>query len=133
MLQSARESDLASAGGTKCKQSHHPQHQTGVHASHAMQKVPGYDDEGSRKPDPMHTIGNEVTAVTVMAQGGTAAIYSVARLPEAAKWEVSLNKRWEELLNPYLHGIYMQPTCTCFMHALHCWMVNPVCAFTTLT
>ncbi|DBB04049.1 TPA: hypothetical protein ACH3X1_013104 [Trebouxia sp. C0004] len=54
----------------------------------------------------MHTIGNEVTAVTVMAQGGTAGIHSVARLPEVAKWEVSLNKRWEELLSPYLHGPY---------------------------
>ena len=70
-----------------------------------MQKVPGHDDEGSRKPDPMHTIGNEVIAVTVMAQGGTAAIYSVGRLPEVAKRDVSLNKRWEELLNPYLHGM----------------------------
>ncbi|DBA98245.1 TPA: hypothetical protein ACH3X1_001169 [Trebouxia sp. C0004] len=44
-----------------------------------------------------------------MAQGGTAAIYSVARLPEAAKWEISLNKRWEELLNPYLHGATHKP------------------------
>ncbi|KAL0028424.1 hypothetical protein WJX77_005759 [Trebouxia sp. C0004] len=33
-------------------------------------------------------------------------IHSVARLPEVAKWEVSLNKRWEELLSPYLHGPY---------------------------
>ncbi len=88
MRQSARESDLASAAGTRCKQSHHPQQQTGVHASHAMQKVPGFDDEGSRKPDPMHTIGNEVTAVTVMAQGGTAAIARGGQLGGTAKQAV---------------------------------------------
>lgn len=54
----------------------------------------------------MHTIGNEVAAITVMAQGGTAAMYSDAWLPEVAKWEISLNKRWQELLSPYLHGAY---------------------------
>ena len=71
MMQSARESDLASAAGIRHKQSHHPLHQTGVHASHAMQKVPGYDDEGSQKPDSMHTIGDEVVDVTVMAPSTT--------------------------------------------------------------
>ena len=91
MMQAARESDQACAAGIKRKRKTHPLNQTGVHASHAMQKAPGYDDRGTRNPEPMHTIGNEVTSVTVMAVGGTAGIYSVARLKEVAQWEIDLN------------------------------------------
>ena len=104
MMQYARESDLACAADIKRSSNHHPQKRTGVHASHAFQKVPGQDDEGGRKPEPMHTIGGEVTAVTAMASGGTASMYSVKRLPEVAKWEISLNSRWSDELSPYLHG-----------------------------
>ena len=112
MMQAARESDQACAAGVKRKSKTHPLHQTGVHASHAMQKVPGYDDRGTRNPEPMHTIGNEVSSVTVMAMGGTAAIYSVARLKEVAQWETDLNSngrssRWLRQLRPYLTGILL--------------------------
>lgn len=106
MMQADRESDQACAAGVKCTSRHHPQQRTGVHASHAMQKAPGNDDEKGRKPDPMHTLGNEVHAVTDMTLGGTASMYSVARLPEVAKWEILLNNRWQDLLGPYLHNMH---------------------------
>ncbi len=113
MLQAARDAEQACAAGIRRKHKTHPQHQNGVHASHAMQKVPGYDDKESRNPEPMHNTGNEITAVTVMARGGTAAIYSVARLREVAEWEIALNNssrpsRWEQKLRPYLTGIRIQ-------------------------
>lgn len=104
MLQAARESDLACASGIKRTSKHHPQKRTGVHGSHALQKVPGHDDEESRKPDPMHTIGGELSGLATMAIGGTAAMYSVARLPEVARWEIAVNNRWHDELGPYLDG-----------------------------
>ncbi|KAL0042142.1 hypothetical protein WJX77_004487 [Trebouxia sp. C0004] len=72
-------------------------------------KVPGYDDRDSRNPEPMHNTGNEVSAVTVMALGGTAAIYSVARLKEVTDWETDHNSdgqssRWLRQLRPYSTG-----------------------------
>ncbi|DBA77429.1 TPA: hypothetical protein ACH3X1_009261 [Trebouxia sp. C0004] len=109
MLQAAREADQACAAGIKRKHKAHPLHQNGVHVSHAMQKVPGYDDRDSRNPEPMHNTGNEVSAVTVMAMGGTAAIYSVARLKEVTDWETDHNSdgrssRWLRQLRPYSTG-----------------------------
>ncbi len=83
-----------------------------------MQKVSGYDDKESRNPEPMHNTSNEITTVTVMARGGTTAIYSVARLREVAEWEIALNNsgqpsRWEQKLRPYLTGIHIVYTmCT---------------------
>ncbi|DBA92833.1 TPA: hypothetical protein ACH3X1_003015 [Trebouxia sp. C0004] len=114
MLQAAREADQACAAGIKRKRKAHPLHQNGVHASHAMQKVPGYDDRDSRNPEPMHNTGNEVNDVTVMAMGGTAAIYSVARLKEVTEWETDHNSdgrssRWLRHLRPYSTGCSCQP------------------------
>ena len=85
-----------------------------------MQKVPVCDDRDVRNPEPMHTTGNETTALTVMARGGTAGIYSVARLREVAEWEIALNNngrpsRWEQQLRPYLTGMLLAsepPLCT---------------------
>ena len=108
MMQYAIESDLACAADIKRSSSHHTQKRTGVHASHAFQKVPGQDDEWGRKPEPMHTIGGELTAVTIMPSGGTASMYSVKRLPEVATWEISFNSRWSDELSPYLHGMSLK-------------------------
>lgn len=108
MRANARESDRACADGTNRRHAQHPQRVTGVHASHAMQKVPGHDDEHGRKPDPMHTGGGEATALTVMVMGGTASMYSVQRLPEVAKWEIRFNKRWQRELGPYERGMSTQ-------------------------
>ena len=58
MLQAAREADQACADGIKRKRKTHPLHETGVHASHAMQKVPCYVDKEAWNPEPMHTTGN---------------------------------------------------------------------------
>ncbi|KAL0031481.1 hypothetical protein WJX77_002644 [Trebouxia sp. C0004] len=74
-----------------------------------VRQVPGYDDRDSRNPEPMHNTGNEVSAVTVMAMGGTAAIYSVARLKEVTDWETDHNSdgrssRWLRQLRPYSTG-----------------------------
>ena len=104
--EAARASDIACASGIRCSQKQHPHHQTGVLASHALQKAPGHDDEHSRKPDPMHCIGGEAFAVTTMALGGTGnpRIYSVGRLQKLAEWEVKRNKRWQRALGPYLLG-----------------------------
>lgn len=75
-----------------------------MHGSHAMQKVPGYDDQASRNPEPMHCGGGEASSVATMVMGGTASIYSAQRLPEVAEWEIRFNKRWQAELGPYLQG-----------------------------
>ena len=46
MMQYARELDLTCTANIKRSSSHHPQKRTGVHASHAFQKVPGQDRPG---------------------------------------------------------------------------------------
>ena len=56
-------------------------------------------------PDPMHTIKNEVNAICVMANGGSRDIYSLRRLVEVAHWEINYNRRWQEILGPYLAGL----------------------------
>lgn len=100
----ARASDAASTAGIKRKQAAHPSKQSGVHASHAFMKIPGWNDQQKRKPDGMHTPVGEVKAVTVMLGGGTADKYSRDQLKLLADWEMKHNNRWEQLLAPYRAG-----------------------------
>ncbi|DBA74139.1 hypothetical protein WJX77_009811 [Trebouxia sp. C0004] len=101
MREAARQSDAASKAdvGYDC----HPLQQTGVHGSHACMKIPGWDVQKSRSPDPMHTVTNEVKAICGMVKGGSCAIYSVGHLAEVAQWEITYNGRWH-VLGPYLAG-----------------------------
>lgn len=103
MREAARQSDAASKADVDydC----HPLQQTGVHGSHACMKIPGWDDQRSRSPDPMHTVTNEVKAICGMVKGGSRAMYSVGRLAEVARWEITCNGRWQDVLGPYLAGL----------------------------
>lgn len=77
MRQYGQDSDAALiAAGIKRKQPAHPSRKTGVHGSHALSKCPGWNEEKSHNPDPMHTSTNEVKSVTVMLNGGTSDKYS---------------------------------------------------------
>ena len=73
----------------------------------------------------VHTTGNEVSAITVMAHRGTSDIYAVARLKEVAEWEIALNSegrspRWLRQLRPYIPGML-----------LHSWWPSKPCALAT--
>ncbi|KAL0040304.1 hypothetical protein WJX77_002792 [Trebouxia sp. C0004] len=69
MRQYGRDSDAALIAGIKRKQPAHPSRQTGVHASHALSKCPGWNEEKSHNPDPMHTSTNEYGNSSTMADG----------------------------------------------------------------
>lgn len=103
--QAAQESDIACEASIR--KDKHPLQLTGVHASHPFHKAPGWDDGMSRSADLMHNGSDEVKSICVMAQGGTGkggGIYSVARLPEVAEWEIKINHRFVDVLSPYLNG-----------------------------
>ncbi len=104
MRQYGRDSDAALIAGIKRKQHAHPSRHTGVHGSHALSKVPGWNEEKSRNPDPMHTSTNEVKSVTVMLNGGTSDKYSRDNLATLAAWELKCNGRWGNLLGQYRSG-----------------------------
>ncbi|DBA90298.1 TPA: hypothetical protein ACH3X1_003585 [Trebouxia sp. C0004] len=104
MRQYGRDSDAALIAGIKRKQPAHPSRQTGVHASHALSKCPGWNEEKSHNPDPMHTSTNEVKSLTVMLNGGTSEKYSRDNLAALAVWELKYNGRWGNLLGQYLSG-----------------------------
>ena len=109
----AQESDAASTAGIKRKHPTHPSMETGVHASHALMKVPGWNEQKSRKPDGMHVTTGEVKAVTVMLGGGTADKYSREQLHLLADWKFKYNSRWGDLLAPYRAGMFAN------LHVLH--------------